>query len=145
MRVLLLPFLLLLGIVVIQAQTEAPIHQVVHSISDQVHIAIDNNHQVNIKETYSNVIIIEVIVAISNANKAQTEEWIRTGRYHVLQEEKDGVVFLRSKKKESPIYIDGAEATEYITYNISVPEYMDWKLEASSTPKEKIRKTRKGD
>ena len=127
--------LLILMTITSQAQTEARIHQVVHSISDEVHIAINNNHQVNIKETYSNVIIVEVIVAISNANRKEIEERIRTGRYHLVQEDKDGVVFLHSKDTNEPIYINGVEATEYITYNISVPEYMDWKLEASSTIK----------
>jgi len=116
-----------------QAQVEARLHQVIHTISDEMKIAIDGeNYEVNIKETYATVVVIETIVTLDKASPNQIEDIIKTGRYHVTHKEKDGVMTLTTKEDLVPIIIEGKAAEEYVIFNISVPEYMDWSFDTSN-------------
>ncbi len=132
MKALTLLLFCLLANTIQAQQPEARLHQILHTISDKVHIQVSNEqYQVNVKETYANVIIVEVIVGIENASIQQTEELIKTGRYHVSHEEKNGVIHIQTKKELAPVIINSKQAEEYVIYNISVPEYMEWTLDRS--------------
>ncbi len=125
----LLFFLLVISNCSLSAQTEARMHQIIHSLSEQVNIEIDNDKaEVNIIETYANVLVIEVIVSVKNVEENKIEEWIKSGRYHVDTQEKNGTIYLSTKKENSPLIINEKEAEEEIIYNISIPEYMDWEI-----------------
>lgn len=107
-------------------QVEARLHQVFDAKAKRVNIQIDEDKfEVNLKETYSTVMIVEVIIAIDLVDPNQMEEIINSGRYHVDYTLKDGVATFSSKKDLEPIIVDGKEAEEHIIYNVSIPEYVD--------------------
>ncbi|MCP4441854.1 MAG: hypothetical protein GY810_23350 [Aureispira sp.] len=107
-------------------QVEARLHQVFDAKAKVVNLQIDEDRfEVNLKETYSTVMIVEVIIAIDLVDPNQMEEIINSGRYHVDYALKDGVATFSTKKDLEPIIIEGKEAEEHIIYNVSIPEYIE--------------------
>lgn len=125
-NIYLLTLLCCLGSTLTFGQVEARLHQVFDAKAKQVSIQIDEDKfEVNLKETYSTVMIVEVIIAIDLVDPNQMEEIINSGRYHVSYVLKDGVATFSSKKDLEPIIVDGKEAEEHIIYNVSIPEYVE--------------------
>ena len=110
------------------AQVEARIHQVFEvKNADKVAIKIDDSrYEVNIKESYSTVIVVEAIIMLDHASPQDIENVIRTGRYNVTMKNKNGVLTFSSPENKAPVVINGQNAEEFVTYNISVPEYMEY-------------------
>lgn len=109
-----------------QAQVEARVHQVFDATkAEKVAIKIDGSkYEVNTKETYSTVIIVEIIVTLNYATPEIMEDLIKQGRYHLTSDTKNGVITFKTKKDHPPVIIGGKEAEEYVIYNISIPEYL---------------------
>ena len=84
----------------------------------------DTKYEVNIKETYSTVIIVEIIITLDHATPEIMEDLIKQGRYYLKSETKNGVMTFRVKEDNPPVIIGGKEAEEYVIYNISLPEYL---------------------
>lgn len=116
-------------VVVAFAQVEARMHQV-FEVKNNYHKAQvkidDSKYEVNIKETYSTVIVVEVIVMLDRANPRDMEEIIRSGRYQVQSQINDGVLTLTTKENKTPVVINGLSAEEHVIYNISIPEYIEY-------------------
>ena len=108
------------------AQVEARVHQVfdAHKVDKIATKISDTKYEVNIKETYSTVIIVEIIITLDHATPEIMEDLIKQGRYHLKSETKNGVMTFRVKEDNPPVIIGGKEAEEYVIYNISLPEYL---------------------
>jgi len=112
----------------LSAQVEARVHQV-FEVKNATKVAIkidDSKYEVNIKESYSTVIVVEAIIMLDNASPQDIENVIRTGRYNVEMKSKNGVITFTSPENKTPVVLNGQNAEEYVTYNISVPEYMEY-------------------
>lgn len=109
------------------AQVEARVHQVFDATkAEKVAIKIDGSKfEINTKETYSTVIIVEIIVTLNHATPEIMEDLIKQGRYHLQSETKNGVITFKTKQDNPPVIIGGKEAEEYVIYNISIPEYLE--------------------
>lgn len=109
------------------AQVEARIHQVFDAQKAQkIDIKIvGSKYEVNTKETYSTVIVVEAIVTLNHATPEVLEDLIKQGRYHLKMDNKSGVLtFSLKHENHPPVIIGGKEAEEYVIYNISLPEYL---------------------
>lgn len=114
--------------VVAMAQVEARMHQVFEVKNYQkAQVKIDDSkYEVNIKETYSTVIVVEIIVMLDRASPRDMEEIIRSGRYQVQSQINEGVLALTTKENKTPVVINGLSAEEHVIYNISIPEYIEY-------------------
>ena len=64
---------------------------------------------------------------MSKGSPAQIESLINQGRYEVAYTLVDGeITFKRKHTETSPIVENGEEINEYLIYNISVPEYLEY-------------------
>lgn len=112
-----------------QAQVEARVHQV-FDIKNAKSVQLefpDYHHEVNIKESYSTVIIVEMIITLDKGGPSQIETFINQGRYEVTYTLQDGkITFSRKHPEPTPIVFEGEEVNEYLIYNISVPEYLEY-------------------
>jgi len=111
------------------SQVEARVHKV-FDIKNATTVNLDfpdYHHEVNIKESYSTVIIVEMIITLDKGSPTQIESFINQGRYEVKYSLENGVItFSRKHPENTPIVIDGEEVNEYLIYNVSVPEYLEY-------------------
>lgn len=105
----------------------------VHSIFDieeakQILIDLeDPDQEVQLKDSYTNVIIIETIIQWKAGTTEELQEVIEQGRYELDYELKDGVLtFYRKQSPVLPIVIEGEELQEELIYNVSLPEYLNY-------------------
>lgn len=111
-----------------QAQVETRLHQI-FEVNDIDSLVIDIDevaNEVNIKETYSTAIIVEMIVTLEYSSPFILEQLSQEGRYNVEGVVKDGVITIREPRNNPPIIMDGREIEERIIYNIAVPEYVTY-------------------
>lgn len=110
------------------AQVEARIHQVFDvGMAERLETSIINpNFEVNIKETYSTVIIVECIISLDLADAQIIEDLIQQGRYKVYVKKENGVITITANEDNTPVVIQGKEAEEYVIYNVAVPEYLEY-------------------
>ncbi|MCH2043018.1 MAG: hypothetical protein MK212_02670 [Saprospiraceae bacterium] len=110
------------------AQVEARVHQVFDvGMAERLETSITNpNFEVNIKETYSTVIIVECIISLDLADPQLIEDLIQQGRYKVYVKKENGVITIKANEEQVPVVINGKEAEEYVIYNVAVPEYLEY-------------------
>lgn len=121
---LLLGLLLLASATTLNAQIETRIHQVyeVDQVDSLVVDIPENSNTVNLKETYSTVIIVEMIVTLHYSSPVVLENLVQEGRYKVNATIENGVITIRNKRDNVPLKMNGREIEERIVYNIAVPE-----------------------
>lgn len=111
-----------------QAQVETRLHQI-FEVNDIDSLVIDIDevvNEVNIKETYSTAIIVEMIVTLEYSSPFILEQLSQEGRYHVEGLVKDGVITISEPRNNPPIILEGREVEERIIYNIAIPEYVTY-------------------
>jgi hypothetical protein len=112
------------------AQVEAKTSQIIDRVR-KVQFAKANipdlpHIEVNFRETYSTVILVETVVTVDKISPRQIEQYIQQGRYRLLYEIKDGVIIFSRPSDLSPLLHEGKEVKEYIQYNIALPEYIEF-------------------
>lgn len=110
------------------AQVETRLHQI-FEVNEIDSLAIDIDEaasEVNIKETYSTAIIVEMIVTLEYSSPFILEQLSQEGRYNVEGIVKDGVITIREPRNNPPIIMEGREIEERVVYNIAVPEYVTY-------------------
>lgn len=111
-----------------QAQAEARVHQIFETKNkEKVRVRLDETkHEIHIKETYSSVIVVEIIIKAPTASQAELEQLIKQGDFQLRVEYKNNEVLLSPKMdtKINPKHRTQELETQLI-YNIAVPEYME--------------------
>lgn len=111
------------------AQAEARVHNIFDiEEADQILFDLeDPDQEVHLKDSYTNVIIIETIIKWAEGTQEELQELIEQGRYDLEYEIKKGVLtFHRKQSPILPIIINGNELEEELIYNISLPEYLNY-------------------
>jgi hypothetical protein len=112
-----------------QSQQEARFHQVFEAKNIQkIAVKIDESqHSLNIKETYSSVVIVEVILQSNSKKSSELAEIARSGEYQLTPEIKKNILYLSpAKDRQSQFLPRPLKDDIQIIYNISVPEYVEF-------------------
>ena len=112
-----------------QAQQEARFHQVFEAKNIQkIAVKIDESqHSLNIKETYSSVVIVEVILQSNTKKTSELAEIARSGAYQLTPEIKKNTLYLYpNKDSQNQFSPSPLKDDVQVIYNISVPEYVEF-------------------
>lgn len=112
----------------IQAQAEARMHQIFETKNkEKIRVRLDETkHELHIKETYSSVVVVEIIIKAPTATQTELEQLIKQGDFQLRIEYKNNELILSPKMdtKINPKHRTQELETQLI-YNIAVPEYME--------------------
>lgn len=112
-----------------QAQQEARFHQVFEAQNiKKIAAKIDESqHSLNIKETYSSVVIVEIILQSNTKKTSELAEIARSGEYQLSPEIKKNTLYLYSNKdRQNQFSPRPLKDDVQVIYNISVPEYIEF-------------------
>ncbi len=112
-----------------QAQEEARFHQVFEAKNiKKIAVKIDESqHSLNIKETYSSVVIVEVILQSTTKKSSELAEIARSGEYQLTPEIKKNTLYLYpNKDRQNQFSPRPLKNDIQVIYNISVPEYIEF-------------------
>jgi hypothetical protein len=112
-----------------QTAQEVRIHQVfeVHNAQKIVVKIDDSKHSLNIKETYSSVVVVEIIIQSPTKKAGELAEIVRSNSYQLVPTIKNGVLTLNmSADNKNIATFPNAKNNVQVIYNIAVPEYVEF-------------------
>jgi hypothetical protein len=112
-----------------QTVQEVRIHQVfeVHN-AQKIAVKIDDTkYSLNIKETYSSVIVVEIIIQSPTKKANELADIVRSNSYQLVPTIKNGTLTLNmSADNKNITTYPNAKNDVQVIYNIAVPEYVEF-------------------